>query len=306
MKSEIHPDLSTFTERASKIILSKDLQLRLAWTCIMAGGHLLIEDQPGMGKTTLVKVIARLLDLPWKRIQCTSDLMPADITGGSVFDQTKQDFVFHPGPLFSHLVMADELNRASPKSQSAFLQAMEENAVTIDGKNYSLPQPFVMIATQNSLDSVGTNPLPESQMDRFMMALSLGIPERSSERQLLTQTSQPDRINDLVPIFTQGQLERIRAEAASVHLSDRVADYILDLATWLRERTHGFSPRTALALSACARAWAHGSGRDFVVPNDIQTVFKVVLGHRLKPSRHDDKTNTSSILDQALQSVDPK
>ena len=300
-----NPFLTAFIQHASKIILSKELQLRLAWTCITAGGHLLIEDRPGMGKTTLVKVIAHLLDLPWKRIQCTSDLLPADITGGSVFDQSKQAFVFHPGPLFTNLVMADELNRASPKSQSAFLQSMEEASVTIDGESHQLPRPFVMIATQNSLDSAGTNPLPESQMDRFMIALSLGIPERSSERLLLTQTLPADRIKDIAPVIQQGQLNIIRDEVARVHLSDRVADYILDLATWLRERTDGFSPRTAVALSSCARAWAHGLGRDYVIPEDVQAVFRPVLNHRLRASIHGDGAGVSSILDQALQAVSP-
>lgn len=271
---------------------------------MVAGGHILIEDLPGMGKTTMVKLLARIFDLPWKRVQCTSDLLPADITGGNVFDDASRTFVFHPGPLFANLVMADELNRASPKSQSAFLQAMEEGSVTVDGVTYDLPRPFVMIATQNSLDSSGTNPLPESQLDRFMMSISLGLPARSGEKKLLMGPPRTAAIEALSPQYSTEKLLSMREAVANVFVSEKVADYILDLAEWLRERSYGFSPRTALALSGCARAWAFGCNRDFAIPSDVQEVATSVLNHRLTPKDRGVFATVASLVSAALTSVE--
>lgn len=281
LNSSLHPSLKEFLERASLVVVNKEDALKLSWTCILASGHLLIEDLPGRGKTTMVKVIARLLDLPWKRIQCTNDLLPADITGGNVYDNSSAKFTFHPGPLFSHLVMADELNRASPKSQSAFLQAMEEGNITVDGKTYFLPQPFVMIATQNPLDSAGTNPLPESQLDRFMMSISLGLPGREGERQLLMDTVRHEKINELEPVTSLSELKTFRESVFKIHIADRVATYVLDIADYVRQRSDGFSPRCSVALISAAKAWAFGHQRSFVIPDDVKAVINAVISHRL-------------------------
>lgn len=297
-------DLSKFLEIASTVLVGKHEQLKMAWCCILAGGHLLIEDLPGMGKTTMVKTIARLLDLPWKRIQCTSDMLPADITGGSIYDESNKTFKFIPGPVFANLVMADELNRASPKSQSAFLQAMEETSVTVDGQTYALPAPFIVIATQNSLDSAGTNPLPESQLDRFMMSLNLGMPSRDIERKLLTQRPSAELLEKLGSVLTLSRIVELRDVSSGVHVGENVADYILDLAEWLRSRSHGVSPRTVLALTAASRSWALSSGRDFVIPSDVQAVAFNVLNHRLSPKDSYQSMTPKALIVTALQSVE--
>ena len=307
---KIRPEVAIFLERADSVLIDKNQQMRLAWCCIAAGGHLLIEDLPGMGKTTMVKLLAKLFNLPWKRIQCTSDLLPADITGGNVYDDSANKFRFIKGPLFANLVMADELNRASPKSQSAFLQAMEESQVTVDGETYVLPEPFIVIATQNALDSAGTNPLPESQLDRFMMSISLGLPGRDSEKRLLMEPPRANLIEKLEPVYSSEKLNEIRFNAGNVHVGDRVADYILDLCEWIRARANGLSPRTVLALTASAKAWAFADGRDFVMPADVQSVAHAVLCHRLTPRANLDakqsmQVNTpASIVAEALASVE--
>lgn len=297
-------DLNRFLEGASLVLEGKKEQLQLAWCCLVAGGHLLIEDLPGMGKTTMVKTIAKLLNLPWKRIQCTSDMLPADITGGSVYDQSAKEFVFIRGPIFSNLVMADELNRASPKSQSAFLQAMEENAVTVDGQTYELPKPFIVIATQNSLDSAGTNPLPESQLDRFAMSLSLGLPAREIEKKLLQSSARAEILESLSPTCSIERLIELRLAAGSVFIGEPVADYILDLAEWLRSRAHGVSHRTVLALTACSKAWALGLGRDFVTPSDVQAVAHHVLVHRISAKDSIETASAKALVVTALGSVE--
>ncbi len=297
-------DMNKFISAASSVVVGKDHQLKMAWCCIIAGGHLLIEDLPGMGKTTMVKTIAKLLDLPWKRVQCTSDMLPADVTGGSVYDEASKSFLFMRGPLFANLVMADELNRASPKSQSAFLQAMEELSVTVDGHTYDLPKPFIVIATQNSLDSSGTNPLPESQLDRFMMSLSLGVPSRDVEKKLLTSPPRADLLETLPPVITGKRLMEISRIASEIHVGERVADYIMDFAQWIRDRAHGVSPRTVLALTASSRAWALSHGRDFVVPADVKDVAVSVLNHRLTPKRQGEVLSPSELLVEALKTVE--
>lgn len=298
--------LKLFLDASSEVVIGKNEQLQMAWCCILAGGHLLIEDLPGMGKTTMVKTIASLLDLPWKRIQCTSDMLPADITGGNVFNSSTNSFSFIKGPIFSNLVMADELNRASPKSQSAFLQAMEEVSVTVDGETHNLPIPFIVIATQNNLDSSGTNPLPESQLDRFMMSLSLGLPERESEKKLITSPPRADLIAEMKPVISREQLTALRISSSHVHIGDSVADYILDLVTWLRLHAHGVSPRTALALTACAKSWAFSFGRDFVMPSDVQAVAVNVLSHRVRPKSEMGSGSSASLVIKALKTVEVK
>ena len=297
-------DLQGFLESASSILEGKREQLQLAWCCIVAGGHLLIEDLPGMGKTTMVKTIAKLLNIPWKRIQCTSDMLPADITGGSVYDQAAREFVFIKGPIFSNLVMADELNRASPKSQSAFLQAMEENAVTIDGQTYDLARPFIVIATQNSLDSAGTNPLPESQLDRFSMSLSLGLPARDIEKKLLVAPARSDLLEAISPISSVSRLIELRKAASDIFVGEQVAEYILDLVEWLRARAHGISHRTALSLTACSRAWALGLGRGYVTPSDVKAVALSVLIHRITPKGSYESATSKALVVTALQAVE--
>lgn len=297
-------DMKRFIAAASSVLIGKEHQLQMAWCCVVAGGHLLIEDLPGMGKTTMVKTIAKLLDLPWKRLQCTSDMLPADITGGSVYDEESKSFLFMRGPIFANLIMADELNRASPKSQSAFLQAMEELSVTVDGQTYELPKPFIVIATQNSLDCSGTNPLPESQLDRFMMSISLGFPTRDVERKLLTSTPRADVLESLAPVMSSKRLGEINRLASGVHVGERVADYILDLVGWIRDRAHGVSPRTVLALTASSRAWALSQGRDFVIPADVQDVAASVLQHRLTPKRQGETSSRQDMVIEALKTVE--
>lgn len=301
---DLHPLLGSFLKQASIVVVNKERSLQLAWTCLLAGGHLLIEDLPGMGKTTIVKVIAKLFDLPWKRIQCTNDLLPSDITGGNVYDNLKGQFVFHAGPLFSNLVMADELNRASPKSQSAFLQAMEEGSVTVDGETYRLPQPFVMIATQNSLDSAGTNPLPESQLDRFMMSIAIGLPGRDGERKLLMDTARGDRLEALESVLRCDDLLRIRKEVDAIHVAERVANYVLDIADFIRERADGFSPRCAVALTTAAKAWAFSHQRSFLIPDDVKEVIESVLLHRLVV-RASSNISAQALVGEALKAISP-
>jgi MoxR-like ATPase len=302
-RTQLRPELAAFIARAGSVLIDKDEPLRLSWCCMLAGGHLLIEDAPGMGKTTLVKLIAQLFDLSWKRIQCTNDLLPADVTGGNIYDDATRNFRFMQGPIFANLVMADELNRASAKSQSAFLQAMEENAVTVDGETHALPDPFVLIATQNPLDSAGTNPLPESQLDRFTMSLSLGLPNRSSEKRLVMDPPKRDVMATLEPVMTVETLMTLRSGVMAVHVGERVADYILDLVGWIRERADGISPRTVLALTACSKAWAFGAGRDFVTPSDVQAVARAVLCHRLLLTNDHGFHHAKELVDAALKSV---
>ncbi|WP_375738134.1 AAA family ATPase [Pseudomonas boanensis] len=277
----------------NQVLLGKDAQVRLALTCLLARGHLLIEDLPGMGKTTLGHALARVLGLSFQRIQFTSDLLPGDILGTSVFDKDSGQFVFHPGPVFAELVLADEINRATPKSQSALLEAMEEGQVTIEGATRPLPDPFFVIATQNPASQGGTFALPESQLDRFLMRLSLGYPARAAEKALLLGESRRAVLPRLEPILDHAELALIQAEVGKVMVSDALVDYVLRLVGATRSQPHfalGLSPRASLALLAAARAWALLAGRDYVIPEDVQAVLPAVAGHRLReradPSGH--------------------
>lgn len=269
----------------NQVVLGKEPQVRLALTCLLARGHLLVEDLPGMGKTTLSHALAQVLGLAFQRIQFTSDLLPGDILGTSVFDKDSGQFVFHPGPIFAELVLADEINRATPKSQSALLEAMEEGQVTIEGATRPLPEPFFVIATQNPVSSGGTFALPESQLDRFLMRLSLGYPAQAAERALLLGDSRRDLLARLEPLLDHAGLLAIQRAAAEVRVSDALVDYVLRLVEATRTQPQfawGLSPRASLALLAAARAWAFLDGRDYVIPEDVQAVLAPVVGHRLR------------------------
>ncbi len=277
--------LEACLKAVDEILLGKDRQVRLALACLLARGHLLIEDLPGMGKTTLSHALARVLGLSFQRIQFTSDLLPGDILGTSVFDKDSGQFVFHPGPIFAELVLADEINRATPKSQSALLEAMEEGQVTIEGATRPLPEPFFVIATQNPASQGGTFSLPESQLDRFLMRLSLGYPGRAAERSLLLGEARRDLLPRLEPLLDHAALAAFQAEVPKVRASDALVDYVLRLAEATRTQPAfalGLSPRGSLALLAAARAWALLAGRDYVIPEDVQAVLPAVAGHRLR------------------------
>jgi len=280
-----HLHATRLLEAANRIILGKDRELRLALACVIARGHLLIEDVPGVGKTTLAHVLARLIGLQFQRIQFTSDLLPADIVGVSVFDRDTGAFRFHPGPVFAQLILADEINRATPKTQSALLEAMEERQVTADGATHALPEPFFVIATQNPSSQIGTFPLPESQLDRFLMRIRLGYPDRGAERALLMGEDRRQLLDRQQPVISPAQLLELQAAAQAVTVAERLIDYVQALLGTTRhspDLAGGLSPRAGLALLAAARAWALIEGRDHTLPEDVQTVFPHVAGHRLR------------------------
>ena len=270
---------------AEQVILGKNLQLRLALACIMARGHLLIEDQPGMGKTTLAHVLAKILGLEFQRVQFTSDLLPADILGASIYDRENSQFKFHPGPVFAQMMLADEVNRATPKCQSALLEAMEEQQVTVEGCTYQLPTPFFVIATQNPTHQIGTFPLPESQLDRFLMRITMGYPDRHAERDLLIGRDRRDMMTNLSAVLSSQQLIAVQAQVPQVHISAALLDYVQALLEFSRqaaEFTLGLSPRGGLALIRAAQAWALLHGRNHVLPEDVQVILPAVAGHRLQ------------------------
>jgi len=271
-----------------RVLLGKEAQIRLALCCLFARGHLLIEDLPGMGKTTLSHALADVLGLSWKRVQFTSDLLPADILGVSVYDTRDASFSFHPGPIFTQLLLADEINRTTPRTQSALLEAMGEGQVTIEGETRQLPDPFFVIATQNPIHQSGTYPLPESQLDRFLMRLELGYPHAQAEREMFQRprVTLSER-TILQRAIDAEQLEAIREAVAQVHASDNLLDYLQRLVAYTRESAEfavGLSPRGALALLDCAKTWAVMHSRGHVVPEDLQMVLPSVASHRLLPA----------------------
>ena len=271
-------------ETAGHIILGKGHELRLALACLIARGHLLIEDVPGVGKTTLAHVLARLIGLQFQRIQFTSDLLPADILGVSIFDRGTSAFRFHPGPVFAQLILADEINRATPKTQSALLEAMEERQVTADGETFALPEPFFVIATQNPAHQIGTFPLPESQLDRFLLRIRLGYPDRAAERALLMGEDRRELLERQPAVASPAALVELQHAAQRVHVSEALVDYVQALLGTTRnspDLANGLSPRAGLGLIAAARAWALLDGRDHVLPDDVQTLFPHVAAHRL-------------------------
>ena len=282
-----HSRIQPVIDQVSQVILGKDRQIRLALACLLARGHLLIEDLPGVGKTTLAHVLARTLRLDFQRIQFTSDLLPADILGVSVYDRDSASFKFHPGPVFTRMILADEINRATPKSQSALLEAMEEHQVTVEGETRALPEPFFVIATQNPAYQVGTFPLPESQLDRFLMRIELGYPDARAERALLQGEDRRTLADALRPALSAADLDALQAAVRACFVSDALLDYIQALLAYTRHTpryVNGLSPRAALALLHAAQAWALIEGRDSVLPEDVQAVLPAVVGHRLRGS----------------------
>jgi MoxR-like ATPase len=273
-------------KQVSTIIKGKPSQVRDALACLIAGGHLLIEDLPGVGKTTLAHALSISLGLKFSRLQFTADLMPSDLLGVSVYDREKTGFIFHPGPVFAQVLLADEINRAGPKTQSALLEAMEEQQVSIDGTSHALPQPFFVIATQNPSEQLGTYPLPESQLDRFLMCISLGYPDRNAERELLEGIDSRMALRSLQPVMNPAELVAVQAAVQQVHASSALLDYLQALIEATRSGqwfAQGLSPRAGLAVLRAARAMALLQGRDFVSPDDIQSILPQTIAHRLHP-----------------------
>ena len=267
------------------IVLGKDRQVRLAMACLLARGHLLIEDLPGVGKTTLAQTLARVLGLSYQRVQFTSDLLPADVIGVSVYDRDRGRFEFHRGPVFAQLLLADEVNRATPKAQSALLEAMEERQVTVDGHTHALPEPFFVVATQNPSYQLGTYPLPESQLDRFLMRIELGYPNAALERELLRGRDRRGLLHELAPQLPLEVLAQLQRYVAQVHVAEPLLDYVQALVQFTRDSglfDAGLSPRAAIALLRAAQSWALLHGRAGVLPEDVQAVLRSVAGHRLQ------------------------
>ncbi len=278
--------LAALLAQLNTVIAGKSLQVQDCVACLLAGGHLLIDDVPGVGKTTLAHALARTFGLAFSRVQFTADLMPSDLTGVSIYERGKESFVFHPGPLFTQVLLADEINRASPKTQSALLEAMEEKQVTVEGATRPLPQPFFVIATQNPLDQLGTYALPESQLDRFLMRISLGYPDRASERALLTGGDRRDLVLALPALLTADALAQLQAQVLAVHASEPLLDYVQDLIGATRSGrwfVQGLSPRAGLAVLRAAKAQALLQGRDYVAPDDVQAILPQTIAHRLIP-----------------------
>jgi MoxR-like ATPase len=292
--------------QVSTVILGKEKQIQMALACLLARGHLLIEDIPGVGKTTLAHVIACSLGLEFQRIQFTSDLLPADILGVSVFERADSSFKFHPGPIFTQIILADEINRATPKTQSALLEAMEEHQVTIEGKTRLLPNPFFVIATQNPSYQVGTFPLPESQLDRFLMRIQLGYPDRDAERGLLSGIERRKIISTLLPCMETAELQTMQEKVREVHVSSALLDYIQAIISYTRlspTYIHGMSPRAGLALLSSARAWALMDKRNQVLPEDVQAVLPGVIGHRLHSTGDHTHNNSADLVENIIREV---
>mgnify|MGYP001605686881 CR=1 FL=1 len=290
--------------QVGELILGKEQQVRLALACLLARGHLLIEDLPGMGKTTLAHGLARALGLSFRRIQFTSDLLPADIVGVSIYQPDTRDFRFHAGPVFTQLLLADELNRTTPKTPGALLEAMEERQVTSDGVTHALPAPFFVIATQNPRHQHGTYPLPESQLDRFLMRIDMGYPDRHAERDLLKGRDRRELLESMQPVLDSARLAALQQRVAAVRASDALLDYIQDLIAASRRSprfVHGLSPRAGLALLAAARAWAWLAGRAMVLPEDVQAVAPSVMAHRLPAA--EGRAISDTLVAELIQSV---
>ncbi|MBN2692524.1 MAG: MoxR family ATPase [Burkholderiaceae bacterium] len=296
--------LPSLIDQLETIIKGKRPQVELAVCCLLASGHLLIEDLPGVGKTTLAHALAAALGLQYARAQFTADLMPGDLLGISVFDRNRSEFVFHPGPVFSQVLLADEINRAGPKVQSALLEAMEERQVSVDGLTRKLPEPFFVIATQNPFDQLGTYALPESQLDRFLLCISLGYPSRAAERALLEGRDRRELIAALQPTLNPASLMLLQRQAQAVHAAPALLDYVQELLMQTRNGRwfiEGLSPRAGLGLLRAARAWALLQGRDYLIPDDVQQVFPAVAGHRLRTLDSPVVNRPASL--QAVQAV---
>ena len=278
--------LHTLLNQLNTVIVGKPAQVQDCVACLLAGGHLLIEDVPGVGKTTLAHALSRSFGLQFSRVQFTADLMPSDLSGVSIYERQKESFVFHPGPVFAQVLLADEINRASPKTQSALLEAMEEKQVTVEGQTCRLPSPFFVIATQNPHDQVGTYALPESQLDRFLMCISLGYPNRAAERELLTGQDRHDLVNTLPSLLSSAELQILQQQVLDIHASTPLLDYVQDLIAATRNGQwflQGLSPRAGVAVLRAARAQALLCGRDYVAPDDVQAILPQTVAHRLIP-----------------------
>ncbi|MBU0500076.1 MAG: MoxR family ATPase [Gammaproteobacteria bacterium] len=297
--------LESVIHQASSIVLGKERVIKLSLACLLAKGHLLIEDVPGVGKTTLAHALAHLLGLEYRRLQFTSDLLPADVIGVSIFDRNSGEFRFHRGPVFSQVLLADEINRATPKAQSALLEAMEERQVSLEGTTHPLPEPFFVIATQNPGFQIGTYPLPESQLDRFLMRVDIGFPDRQAERALLKGEDRRKLLSRMTPVMTPARLSEAQRLAGSIHASDAIYDYCQSLLAYTRSSDrfyHGLSPRAGVGLLNAARAWALIGGRDMVLPEDIQAVLPSVAAHRLQGGT-DAETGGESLVRHLIKSV---
>jgi len=281
-----HKKLERLLEQLNTVIVGKTTQIQDCVACLLAGGHLLIEDVPGVGKTTLAHALARSFGLQFSRVQFTSDLMPSDLSGVSIYERANEGFVFHPGPIFAQVLLADEINRASPKTQSALLEAMEEKQVTAEGQTRALPVPFFVIATQNPHDQLGTYALPESQLDRFLMRISLGYPDRAAERALLTGHDRRDLVASMDTLMTPADLLHLQQAVQQVHAAGPLLDYLQDLIAATRSGQwflQGLSPRAGIAVIRAAKAQALLCGRDYVAPDDVQAILPQTIAHRLIP-----------------------
>ena len=298
--------LQKIIQQTEQVIVGKPLQIRFSLACLLARGHLLIEDLPGVGKTTLAHVLARTLGLQFQRIQFTSDLLPADILGVSVYQRDTADFKFHPGPIFAQMILADEVNRATPKAQSALLEAMEEQQVTVEGVTRPLPAPFFVIATQNPAHQIGTFPLPESQLDRFLMRIQLGYPDAQAERGLLSGVDRRDLVARLTPQMDTAELLALQQQARQIFVSPALLDYVQAILKHTRESAgyaRDLSPRAGLALLAAARAWALLDGRHAVIPEDVQAVLPGVASHRLQNTQNTPASNSDALARELIAAV---
>ncbi len=305
-KQHAKTSISEVIATANQIILGKEEVIRLALVCMVARGHLLIEDTPGVGKTTLAHVLAKTLGLSYQRIQFTSDMLPADILGVSVFDRQSGKFEFHPGPIFSQFILADEVNRATPRAQSALLEAMEENQITLEGETRRLPEPFFVIATQNPSNQIGTFPLPESQLDRFMMRLHLGYPDNHAERELLKGRDRREMLTEIQAVISPDQLIVLQNQTPGVTVSDAILDYLQDILEYSRvspDFNGGLSPRAGLAVLRCSQAWALLDNRSHVIPEDIQSVLPSVVNHRQHPKNEKYSHSPDMVSDLLIKHV---
>jgi MoxR-like ATPase len=300
-----HDRLKDAVSTVNRIVMGKEQQVKLAFSCLLAGGHLLIEDLPGVGKTTLAHALAAVIGVRYQRIQFTSDLLPADILGVSIYSRDQETFEFHPGPIFSQLVLADEINRATPKAQSALLEAMAEGQVTIEGETHILPKPFFVIATQNPLDLGGTFPLPDSQLDRFLLSISLGFPEPEVERELLTARDRILVLQDTQAIISPDDVLQLNRDCQKVHVSQALLDYVQALLAGTRNSRWfetGLSPRAGIAMLHCSRAFAFLEGRDFAIPEDVKAIFPSLARHRMSVP-HGMETSVREQISDLLNQV---
>jgi MoxR-like ATPase len=300
-----HDRLKDAVSTVNRIVMGKEQQVKLAFSCLLAGGHLLIEDLPGVGKTTLAHALAAVIGVRYQRIQFTSDLLPADILGVSIYSRDQETFEFHPGPIFSQLVLADEINRATPKAQSALLEAMAEGQVTIEGETHILPKPFFVIATQNPLDLGGTFPLPDSQLDRFLLSISLGFPEPEVERELLTARDRILVLQDTQAIISPDDVLQLNRDCQKVHVSQALLDYVQALLAGTRNSRWfetGLSPRAGIAMLHCSRAFAFLEGRDFAIPEDVKAIFPSLARHRMNVP-HGMETSVREQISDLLNQV---